>query len=54
MPDERAKGEEDFVLVRIGPLGVFTCEDVSFLVSRIGIVISDSLSLAGVFRCLMK
>ena len=54
MPDERAKEEQNFVLVHICPLGVLTCEDVSFLVSRIGIVISDSSSLIGVFRCLMK
>lgn len=44
LPNEREKGERDFITVHISPLGILTFGDVSFLNSRIGITISDSSS----------
>lgn len=39
LPNEKEKGERDFVIVHISPLGILTFGDVSFLNSRIGITI---------------
>lgn len=54
LPSEKEKGEKDFVPVHICPLGILTFADVSFLIYRRGIIVSDFSSLIGVFQYLMK
>lgn len=54
LPSEKEKGEKDFVPVRICPLAILTFVDVSFLIYRRGIIISDFSSLIGMFWYLMK
>lgn len=45
---------KDCLVRRREPLGILTSGDVSFLISRIGIITSDSLSLVGLSECLVK
>lgn len=55
LPNEKEKGERDFIIVHISPLGILTFGNVSFLNSRRGITISDSSSsLIGVFQYLIN